>query len=120
MCLRFTGKMFGKIYELSPINGFQPATHEKGHMPILNRLRPKGIFERDRCASGWSDIYVHSTNPVKKGAENDVHGSDRVEMYREIVPGFELVTKHQRALELAGSYSNLNRRPIVSDRSLFR
>ena len=34
-------------------------------MPISNRLRPKEILELDHCASGWLDIYDHSTNPVK-------------------------------------------------------
>ena len=67
MCLRFPsvyGKNDRKNIELSPINGLEPAAHEKGRVPISNRLRPKEIFERDRCASGWSDIYDHSTNPV--------------------------------------------------------
>ena len=38
----------------------------------------------------------------------------------EIEPGFELAGRHQRTLERAGSYPNSNRRPIVSDSSLFR
>ena len=61
-----------KNIKLSAINGLEPPTHEKGRMPISNRLRPRGIFERVRCASGWSDIYVHSTNPVN---ENRVVGN---------------------------------------------
>ena len=65
MYLRFTRKTIAKNIELSSINGLEPATDEKGRVPISNRLRPKEIFERDRCASGWSDIYNHSTNPVK-------------------------------------------------------
>ena len=54
-----------KNIELSPINGLKPASQEKGRVPISNRLRPKEIFWRNRCASDWSDIYDHSTNPVK-------------------------------------------------------
>ena len=65
MCLRFTGKTIAKKVETSPSNGFEPTTHEKGRMPISNRLRPKGFLELDRCAIGWSYIYDHSTNPVK-------------------------------------------------------
>ena len=65
MCLRFTGKTIAKNIEFSPINGLEPASHEKGQVPISNRLRPKEIFKRNRCASGWSYIYDHSTNPVK-------------------------------------------------------
>ena len=64
MCLRFTGKMIAKNTKLSPSNGLEPATHEKVQMPISNRLRPKEFFERDHCATGWSYIYDHSTNPV--------------------------------------------------------
>ena len=47
------------------VNGPEPTSRKQGCMPILNRLRPKEFFERDRCTSGWSDIYDHSTNPVK-------------------------------------------------------
>ena len=65
MCLRFTGKTIEKSVELSPSNGLEPATHDKNRIPISNRLRPKAMFELDRCVSGWSDIYDHSTNPVK-------------------------------------------------------
>ena len=54
-----------KNIELSPISGLEPASREKGQMPISNQLRPKEFFECDRCVSGWSDIYDHSTNPVK-------------------------------------------------------
>ena len=55
-----------KNIELSAINGLEPASQEKSRMPISNRLRPsKGIFKRNRCTSGWSDIYDRSTNPVK-------------------------------------------------------
>ena len=57
--------MFEKNIELSPINGLEPASNEKGQMPTSSRLRPKEIFKRDRCASGWLDIYDHSTNPVQ-------------------------------------------------------
>ena len=46
------------------VNGPEPTSRKQGCMPILNRLRPKEFFERDRCTSGWSDIYDHSTNPV--------------------------------------------------------
>ena len=66
MSLQFTGKTFEKIFELSPINGFEPASPGKGRMPISNQLCPNETFERDRCASDWSGIYVHMyTNPVK-------------------------------------------------------
>ena len=65
MCLRFTGKTIETNIEASPINGLEPALHEKGRMSISNRLRPEVTFERNRCASGWSDIYDRSTNPVK-------------------------------------------------------
>ena len=65
MCLRFTGNTIEKNSKLSISNGLKPATHENGLMPISNRLRPKEIFDRDRCAHGWSVIYDHSTNPVK-------------------------------------------------------
>ena len=65
MCLRFTGKTIENNIEVSPINGFEPASHEKSRVPISNRLRPKEVFERNLCASDWSDIYDHSTNPVK-------------------------------------------------------
>ena len=58
------GKTIKKNTEASPFNGLEPATHEKGQMPISNRLRPKERSDRDRCAIGWSDIYDHSTNPV--------------------------------------------------------
>ena len=71
MCLQFTGKTIAKIIKLSPINGLEPASHEKGRMAISNRLRPRGIFERDRCVSGWSYICDHSTNPVK-GSQDGV------------------------------------------------
>ena len=64
MCLRFTGKTIAKNIEFSPSNGLEPATHKQRRMPTSNRLRPKGILERHRCAIGWSDIYDHSTNPV--------------------------------------------------------
>ena len=64
MCLRFTGKTFEKYIELSMINGFETGSHETGQMPISNRLRPIEIFERVRCASGWSHIYNDGTNPV--------------------------------------------------------
>ena len=52
--------------------------------------------------------------------KNEARGRDRVEIYHEIVPGIELAAKHQRAVERAGSYPNSNRRPIVSNRLLFR
>ena len=65
MCLRFTGKTIDKNIECSRPNGLEPATHEKDQMPISNRLRPREILERNRCAIGWSYIYDHSTNPVK-------------------------------------------------------
>ena len=68
MCLRFTRKTFKIIFELGPNNGLKPASHKKRQMPISNRLHPKEIFERNRCASGWSHIYDHSTNPVNKNA----------------------------------------------------
>ena len=42
----------------------------------------------------------------------------RVEIYRKIMAGLEPVAKHQRALERAGSYPNLNRRRPVSGPSL--
>ena len=64
MCLRFTGKTIVKNIEFSLSNGIEPATHENARMPISNRLRSKGILERDRCAIGWSYIYDHSTNSV--------------------------------------------------------
>ena len=66
MCLRFTGKTIETNIELSPINGLEPASHEKGRVPISNRLRPKDIFQRNRCASDWSDICDHSNNPVNR------------------------------------------------------
>ena len=66
MFLWFTGKTLAKKVEARPSNGLEPATQAKGRMPISNRLRPKEILERDRCAIGWSNIYNHSTNPVKK------------------------------------------------------
>ena len=66
MCLRFTGKTIVKNIEFSLSNGLEPATHENARMPISNRLRSKGIVERDRCAIGWSDIYDHNTNPIKR------------------------------------------------------
>ena len=53
-------------------------------------------------------------------SKNDARGRDRVEKYREIVAGLKLAAKHQRTLERVGSYQNSNRRPIVSNRSLFR
>ena len=59
------GKNDQKNIELSATNGLEPASHEKGRVPILNRLRPKQIFERNRCAIGWSDIYNRIANPVK-------------------------------------------------------
>ena len=65
MFLWFTGKTLAKKVEARPSNGLEPATQAKGRMPISNRLRPKEILERDRYAIGWSDIYDHSTNPVK-------------------------------------------------------
>ena len=71
MCLRFTGKMIKNNTKLSPINGLEPASHEKGRVPISNRLRPKEIFELNRYASGWSDIYDRSTNPVNIKAVNE-------------------------------------------------
>ena len=61
----YVGKTIEKNIELSPINVLEPDSHEKGRVPILNQLRPKEIFERNCCASGWSDIYDHSTNPAK-------------------------------------------------------
>ena len=51
--------------------------------------------------------------------KNDACGGARVGIYREIVPGFKLTARYRRALERAGSYPNPNRRPIVSDLSLF-
>ena len=57
--------------------------------------------------------------PAKKRTKNDACGRDRVEIYREIMAGLELAARHQRTLERAGSYPNSNRRPFVSDRSLF-
>ena len=71
MFFRSTGKTIEKNIELSPSNGIEPATRDKGRVPISNRLRPREIFERDRCASGWSDIYNHSTNPVNVFNLND-------------------------------------------------
>ena len=50
----------------SPINGLEPGSHEKVREPISNRVRPKEIFEQNRCAIGWSDIYDLSTNPVNR------------------------------------------------------
>ena len=58
--------------------------------------------------------------PPKKRTKNDARGRDRVEINREIVAGLELTAKHQRASEHAGYYPNSNRRPTVSDPSLFR
>ena len=58
-------------------------------------------------------------DPLKKRTQNDARERGRVEIYREIVPGIELVVRCQRTLERAGSYPNPNRRPIVSDLSLF-
>ena len=71
MSLRFLsvyGKNDRKNIELSVVNGLEPASHDKDRMVISNRLRPKENFERDRCASGWSFIYDHSTNPVNKSS----------------------------------------------------
>ena len=41
-----------------PINRLEPASREKGQLPISNGLHLKDIFERDGCASGWLDIWV--------------------------------------------------------------
>ena len=62
-------------------------------------------------------LLLHS---LKKRTKNDTRGPDRVEIYHEIVLGLELAARHHRTLERAGSYPNSNRRPIVSDCSLFR
>ena len=70
MCRWFTGKTIKNKIELSDINRFEPTSHEKDRMPISNRLRPRGIIERDHCASGWSYICDHSTNPVKTYSSN--------------------------------------------------
>ena len=64
ICLRFTGKTIKKDFEVSPINGFEPALHEKAECQSRTNYAPKEIFKRNRCASGWTDIYEHSTNPV--------------------------------------------------------
>ena len=57
-------------------------------------------------------------HPLKKN-QKDARGPDRVEIYREIMPGLELAAKRQRTIERAGAYPNSKHRPIVSDRSLF-
>ena len=59
-------------------------------------------------------------HPLEKMTKSDARGPDRVEIYREIVPGLELAANRQRALDRAGSYPNSNHRPVVSDVSLFR
>ena len=59
-------------------------------------------------------------DPLEKRTKNDARGRARVEIYCEIVPGIELAARYQRTLERAGFYPNPNRRPIVSDLSLFR
>ena len=64
------GENVRKNSEDIPTNGLKPASHKNERMPISNWLRPKEIFERDRSASGWSDINVHSTNPVKERAHS--------------------------------------------------
>ena len=39
--------------------------------------------------------------PLKKRIKNGARGCDRVEIYREIVPGIELAARHQRTHERA-------------------
>ena len=72
-------KTIDKNIELSPSNGLEPATHEKGRVPIPNQLRPKEIFEWDRCASGWSNIYDHRTNPVNGPLRSYLLKHDKIE-----------------------------------------
>ena len=58
-------------------------------------------------------------HPLRKRTKNNLRGPDRVEIYREIVPGMELATRNQRTPVRADSYPNPNQRPIVSNLSLF-
>ena len=59
-------------------------------------------------------------HPLKKRTENGARGCDRVEIYREIVPGLELVARYQRAIERADASTNSKHQSIVSGCSLFR
>ena len=84
-------------------------------------------LERENAAENFSAVSLGLRltgllllQPFKKRTKNDARGPYRVEIYRKIVPGLELTAKYQRALERAGYYPNSNRRPTVSDSSLFR
>ena len=77
-----------------------------------------GYAAQNRTVKGLTGLLL--LHPLKKRTKNDARGPDRVEIYRKIVPGLELTAKRQRTLDRAGSYPNLNNRPVVSDASLFR
>ena len=98
------------------------------HREIRSLAQPLSyLFDCDSITQTDLLLYPYETltgllllHPLKKRTKNDAPGRDRVDIYREIVTGLELEARHQRTLERAGSYPNSNRRPVVSDRLLFR
>ena len=65
---RFTRKTFAKKTNVKSryFNGFEPARARKSKCLSRTDDTPKNSGERHHCASGWSDMYNHSTNHGKE------------------------------------------------------